>query len=324
MPLILVQNEVTANSKFEKWKDIEGEQYHYPNKYKNKITEGESFIYYRGARRSTGKRETPEYFGFGKIGRIWLDVESVESGRKIDLEWFCEITDYVPFINPVPFTTNEGQYLEDNLTTFKRDGVRVITQQEFDKILAAAGIIEHPGAELPQIEKIITAIEKVQPQLVEPGQSLIVPTEPKLDSVITEALAYPSSPRYSKYSKLYGDRAEEVVFKLLQARAEQKLAWVARAGRKPGWDIEYYHQDTEIAVEVKGTSGKRFRNLEITAGEWKAAEDKRENYNLYLVADCLSTKPLVQVIHNPYELYLKKKIYLMPTGYRMAFNGTLS
>ena len=322
MPLILVQSEVTANVKFEKWKNIEGEQYHYPNKYRNKVIEGESFIYYRGARRVTGKRETPEYFGFGKVGRIWLDPESVNKGSKGGLEWFCEIAEYLPFINPVPFTI-DGQYRENNLQSFKRDGVRVITQQEFDNILSAAGIIENSGAGVPRIEKIITGIENVQPQLIAKGDSLIVPNSPKINDTISEALAYPSSPRYSKYAKLYGDRAEEVVFKLLTARAEHKLAWVAREGKKPGWDIEYYNNDKEIAVEVKGTSGKRFKSLEITAGEWKAAEEKRENYNLYLVADCLSTKPLIQVINNPYGLYERKEVSLVATGYRILFNASV-
>lgn len=323
MPLILVQNETTVHEQYERWKDIEGEQYHFPNQYKNRIQEGEQFIYYRGVRRAGNTRAVPEYFGFGRVGKKWIDTESLGDGETSRPEWFCEILDYIPFINPVPFRIN-NQLFENIPQNLWSVGVRVITQEVFDRILAAAGIIETVDNDTTKVERAIANIDDVTPQLVSAGESLIVPALKEVDGVIAESLAYPLSPRYSKYSKLYGDRAEEIVFKLLTARAEHKLTWPAREGRKPGWDIEYYNQGAEIAVEVKGTSGKRFRNLEITAGEWKAAEDKRENYNLYLVADCLGEKPMVQVISNPYELYLNKKISLMPTGYRMAFNVTLS
>src|SRR5690349_11774001 len=103
MPLILVQNEITVDSQYEHWKDIEGAQYHFPNQYIGKVKEGESFIYYRGSRRKGNIRETPEYFGFGKIGRVWLDPDSNIHGPKSKWHWFCELIDYVPFEKPVPF-----------------------------------------------------------------------------------------------------------------------------------------------------------------------------------------------------------------------------
>jgi hypothetical protein len=67
MPLVLVQNPVIANEGFD-WKDIEGEQYHFPNQYKNRCVTGTPFVYYRGQRRPDRKRAVPEYFGTGRIG----------------------------------------------------------------------------------------------------------------------------------------------------------------------------------------------------------------------------------------------------------------
>jgi len=48
-----------------------------------------------------------------------------------------------------------------------------------------------------------------------------------------------------------------------------------------------------ICIEVKGTSGPSFPNIEITAGEWVAAIALRDRYWLYLVANCLSHQPVL-------------------------------
>ena len=40
---------------------------------------------------------------------------------------------------------------------------------------------------------------------------------------------------------------------------------MAQTGRKPGWDIEYEARGCRIAVEVKGTTGAAFPNVEVTA-----------------------------------------------------------
>ena len=62
MLLVLVQNPVIVNEGYE-WKGIEGEQYHFPNQYKNRCATGTPFVYYRGTRRPDGKRAAPEYSG---------------------------------------------------------------------------------------------------------------------------------------------------------------------------------------------------------------------------------------------------------------------
>jgi hypothetical protein len=63
MPIILVSNEKIISS--HAWKDIPGEQYHFP-KYINLIKPGESFVHYRGVHRNDGKLGQMEYFGFGR------------------------------------------------------------------------------------------------------------------------------------------------------------------------------------------------------------------------------------------------------------------
>jgi hypothetical protein len=127
--------------------------------------------------------------------------------------------------------------------------------------------------------------------------------------------------RYSKYSKLFGDRAEEIVYQVLTEKRIYKLRWVAKEKEKPGWDIEYFDDNNLVAVEVKGTSGKRFPSIDITFQEWNAAKDQGEYYRIYLVADCLSKSPKIQVIANPYELYLNKKISLQPIAYRLRLTA---
>ena len=50
-PLVLVENDVTSEGKYDHWADATGEQYNFPNKYRNMIIEGRRFVYYRGVRR---------------------------------------------------------------------------------------------------------------------------------------------------------------------------------------------------------------------------------------------------------------------------------
>jgi hypothetical protein len=62
----------------------------------------------------------------------------------------------------------------------------------------------------------------------------------------------------------------------LHAEECASLRWVAQVCEKPGWDIEYTNAARAlIAIEVKGTSGPSFPRIEITAGEWEAAQAAR-------------------------------------------------
>jgi hypothetical protein len=111
MPIVLVQNPVTVNEAYE-WKDIEGEQYHFPNQYKNRCKPGTPFVYYRGTRRSDGRRGTPEYFGYGRIGEVWRDSTIPESFPRRNWAWYCSVSEYLPFANPIPAKI-DGATLEE-------------------------------------------------------------------------------------------------------------------------------------------------------------------------------------------------------------------
>ncbi len=321
MPLVLVQNEVTIGGKYDHWEDNEGVEYHFPNKYINKVREGELFVYYRGARRLNNRRGIPEYFGFGRIGRISPDPQTDFTKARKDLRWYCEILDYIPFSTPVPFKI-AGVPFEKISDNSWRDGVRDLSEEVFHAVLEKASI---PTIDNEPIvtsrSRIIPNVSDVQPLIVTGKEQLLTPTISKSNERQQGQSGGPKSNRYSKYSKLYGDHSEEVVYNVLLRNRSYKLRWVAQQKEKPGWDIEYYDDDNLIAVEVKATSGKRFLNVEITAGEWNAAEKKGPHYNLYLVADCLGTYPRIQVINNPYSMYLNKQLSLDPIVYRLRMNA---
>lgn len=112
MPLVLVQNERTEGGEYDFWEDVEGERYHFPNKYKNRVRDHDRFVYYKGSRRADGTKATPEYFGVGRIGEVWRDPRIPESESKRNWNWFCHIEDYRQFPEPVPFKI-DGEYIED-------------------------------------------------------------------------------------------------------------------------------------------------------------------------------------------------------------------
>ncbi len=72
-PLVLVQADATVGGEYDDWNDLTGEQYRFPNQYRNRVISGRRFIYYRGVRRQGGGRGQAEYFGHGRIGAVWLD-----------------------------------------------------------------------------------------------------------------------------------------------------------------------------------------------------------------------------------------------------------
>jgi hypothetical protein len=320
MPLILVQNEITAGNKYDHWQDDEGIQYHFPNQYKGKVKEGEIFIYYRGSRRADNKRGTPEYFGCGKIGRVWPDPLNDNKGSKSNWHWYCEVLDYIPFTNTVPFRIGDI-YFENISPNRWSVAVRNISVDVYRNILSQASIefadeeiiIKPNSPSLPQINEVTPSFLTGQPSLLHFPQP-----KKDADGNSTNSKSYN---RYSKYSKLFGDRAEEIIYQHLLQKKVNKLRWVAQEKEKPGWDVEYHDGHNLIAIEVKGTSAKRFPSIDITAGEWEAAKNLGPNYNIYLVADCLSKSPKIQVINNPYSLFTENKISLKPLAFRLELTG---
>ena len=103
MPLVSASNDANATDRYQ-WDDITGEQYHYPNGYKNLIRSGEPFVYYRGIRRADGTGGPAEYFGRGVVGSIWPDPANDPAHPKNTWAWYCRIDGFVPFTPPIAKT----------------------------------------------------------------------------------------------------------------------------------------------------------------------------------------------------------------------------
>src|SRR6185503_16885091 len=101
-PLVLVENEATVGGRYDDWKDVTGERYHFPNQYRNRVIPGRPFVYYRGSRRAHGRRGQPEDFGYGTIGDVWRDPDVPTDAPKRDWHWFCAIDEYQLFPYSVP------------------------------------------------------------------------------------------------------------------------------------------------------------------------------------------------------------------------------
>lgn len=318
--LILVENEVNKYG----WKDETGSRYHYPNKYINLIKEGRRFIYYRGSREKSGERRIPEYFGTGIISTIYRDDAVSLSEKKYKWRWYCEITDYIPFKNPVPFKRN-GVFLEN----FKHDiqfrmGVRAIDDATFNNILILSGVAPESTVTHSTEEELylsFPSIDDVQPSIDELSIPQIL-----LPNNIPKNFSGFNNRRYnkktSKLSKKIGDRAEELVKKWLEnnlpSPERESIRWVSKEGETPGWDIEYIDANSrKIKIEVKGTSGNVFNSFELTAQEKEAAEEYTGDFWLLLVRNCLDFNPRITKIVNPINEIKKGTLKIEPIQYRI-------
>ena len=314
MPLVLVQNPVKVNADYD-WKDIEGERYHFPNQYKNRCAPGTPFIYYRGTRRADGTRGMPQYFGYGRIGDVWRDESIPESEPKKDWAWYCSIEDYVPFAGPVASKLN-GNFIEQIARNHWSVGVRPLSLDLYGKILSLAGCApplapDQPGP-LPDFGTLT---------ITEATGDLLIPRRPV--AARGQGIEGDGNARYSRNAARIGNRAEEVAHKYIMDNATvlgaKNIRWVAKQGLTPGWDMQYEDQGGNvIAVEVKGSAGPRFANIDITAGEWKAANERGSRYWIYLVAGCCGTTPTIQRLQNPASLVANGGADLGPFVFRFA------
>lgn len=318
MPLVLVENERTAGGRFDHWADVTGVSYQFPNQYRNKVLPGETFVYYRGARRSGGKRGTPEYFGVGRIGEVREDPSNESDQPKAKRRWYCEIKDYQPFAKPVPFKV-DGEFIEKIPDNFWGVAVRDLPVSTLERIIQLAGLeaIVDDGLE-PIVAPTMPPIEAVVATTLPSTESLLIRRPPKTEGRIEPGPTGSGSNRRSRHAVLIGRRAEEVVLGLLHVERRTRVRWVAAEGETPGWDIEYWEGEQRIAVEVKGTSGKGFPSIELTAGELSAARALGASYWLYLVADCLGTNPVVQRLNDPALLLAQGTLQAAPILYRIT------
>jgi hypothetical protein len=311
--LILVENETTYGGEFDYWQDQTGVTYHYPNLYRGKVVPGKRFLYYRGVRRKNNKQGNAEYFGYGKIGDVWRDESIPISEKKSKWHWFCSIDGYTPFPNPVLSKKKDNTYYENISNALGwRNGVREVSDRTFNEILLAAGIEsssnEDSDVPIPLAMIRDTPIDYVIPIEGKIGIDGFV--KPKDPAHLPRTKAGSGIYRLTKRSKQIGDRAEEIAIKWLNEKLPEKvkstISWIAKEGITPGWDIEFVDENMDtISVEVKGTTGGIFPNVEITAQEWNEAFAKREKYWLVLVANCLSKEPKISLIQDPYSLIEK-------------------
>ena len=140
--------------------------------------------------------------------------------------------------------------------------------------------------------------------------------------VITDGARMGGGRRLSLMAAIVGRRAEEIVIKHLMSTLGEdeanSLCWVSREGLTPGWDIEYVNVGGEpVKIEVKGTTGNIFQNIDVSPNEWKAAEDQGANYWLYIVTGCLGTKPQMDRIRDPFSLAQNGSIRAFPALWRL-------
>jgi hypothetical protein len=311
MPLVFMSTDASSYD----WKDITGVQYHYPNGYRNLIRSGVPFVYYRGIRRADGSRGPAEYFGRGVVGSIWRDPDVPEDERKGRWAWYCAVEEYMPFTPPVPAKI-DGRHLEPiQRKNAWRDGVRVISENVYQEILALAG--QQGGTShrtLPPVEDVSITQVPIGTLLV--PQQLDTSNDKEAETETTTR----SGRRYSRSAKLIGDRAEEIVLRWLATTqpSVKELRWVAQEGETPGWDIQFIDAaGALVAVEVKGSTGQSIANFEVTSNELLAMRGRRSNYWLILVADCLGKAPLIEVLVDPASL-LDMGLIAEPIRWRIA------
>lgn len=134
MPVVIVENDTSQ------WKDETGAVYHFPKRYQTWLSEGTEVIYYKGrindkSFASVRLSDNPHYFGKARIGKVYAD----SSSDKGDL--FALIENFIAFEGAVPAKVS-GMYLEtipaNRVKNYWRDGVRPISQADFDSILMHA------------------------------------------------------------------------------------------------------------------------------------------------------------------------------------------
>lgn len=137
MPVVIVENDTSQ------WEDQTGAVYHFPKRYKTLLTQGTEVIYYKGrlkdkAFASERLCNRPHYFGRARIGKVQVDTKS----DKGDL--FAQIENFTPF-NDAVLSKIGGEYLEsipaNRVKNYWRDGVRHISQADYDSILSHAKLL---------------------------------------------------------------------------------------------------------------------------------------------------------------------------------------
>jgi len=288
MPLVLTQNEVVVSGP--KYADVTGVVYHFPQLYRSLIKGDIDFVYYRGSRRGNGKRQAPEYFGYGRIGEVWQDPVTLVKPKK-QHRWFAEIVDFHPFVTAVPAASG-GRYLEP--VTGRRywsRSVRQISPELFSSLLTMGFDAFETAVHAPDVARVL-----------HPKERQIVPEITAAGARVLTNLGTANGSRRSQDATAVGRQGEEIAWKVLQTiPGSTNHRWHAREGTFPGYDMSYLDAAGELrAVEVKSSARGDINYVEVTANEWSSAELLRERYQLWLVIGCMSTSPSIETITDPF------------------------
>lgn len=110
--------------------------YHFPARYKNQISTGDTFVYYQGDRFDRTHRI---YFGTGKIGTIYTTDEE---------SYYAELYDCYTFENEIPiYLNNDEGYVEtlgyDSIRKIPnppwQSSIRPLSEQAYKHIISKAG-----------------------------------------------------------------------------------------------------------------------------------------------------------------------------------------
>jgi hypothetical protein len=311
--LVLVENEVTVGGEYDFWADDTGSRYQFPNQYRNRVQPGLPFVYYRGVRRSGGKRGAAEYFGAGVIGEVWADPEQSPDTPARNRRWYCAIEEYEPFPVPVPIKYTGKLYENIKTAMGWRTGVREITHDIFSQIVETARVTRSSQ----QVKRASVADAKL---------SQAEPSELLIKRPLNKSRSEYGLRTSSRELRQIGEWAEELVYRWLSIKLAitecDTLDWVAQRGETPGWDIAYTSESgAQIHVEVKATTLGRFSGIDITGNEWRAAQRDGENYVLALVTRAMSSQPSVAFLRNPAKHAEDGSLAIEPTGFRLTARG---
>ena len=289
----MTQFTVITENDISNWNDEKGVKYHFPKRYLKYLDPGTKIIYYKGKIKDKQYEnmrlsKDPHYFGIGTIGDVWQESERSSN-------YYAEIIDYIEFKDAISFKAPNGNYREQipesRKSNFWRDGVRSVNESFYESIRQLAGL-DHYAPTTDSNTKVYNTPEITSTDLLK--------TYEQKSLLVKDGS---NKARYSKEAKKIGDLGEGLVFEYLKNQdGVRDLVWHANIGETPGYDISYLNQQGEkICIEVKSTSAKSFLNFIMTTNEVECAKKIGKNYKIYLVADCFSEKPQMNVINNPTE-----------------------
>ncbi len=145
----LILSQYRDNSEYN---DFIGILYHFPQKYKNLITEGSEFVYYEPQKKGKGV-----YYGYGTIDKVFKD-------KKEENHYYAKIINYQSFKKEVPLKDEDGNLFEENSKYNPQNAVRYTSSEVIERICASGGlentfeltprILTHLGEDLIKNESI--------------------------------------------------------------------------------------------------------------------------------------------------------------------------